>query len=383
MYTFLRSQLLEVSNRCEVLLAKIAERDYPVDIQFHLDSVKEEVNGLQENLNQLIHDPDLDEPRLLRNYLASFKRCYEDYLRFEREHFLVLSRYNDQDAFLYHLLKAALSDTNYPQAPPLISATSSQYYDIALHNTPQLSTVFAPVCTCYFLLQVPDLFHELGHLIYHQNEELFIARFRDQLEEYVRRETVRAKEEELPVFETLFKSIGERWQRAWMIEHAANMIATWLVGPSFGWLHLHNCISGRDDIYAPCKYDEDWDHPSNESQMAGILAILRLQGLENDAKAIERTWSHYKGAFGAQIPPEEHRITYPLDLIVVLAENVKDGAMTMNLRPYIQQSEHTNIPTLLNEAWRRFHEEPEQFCSWEEKALKQLRSTMGIAKLNY
>ena len=261
----------------------------------------------------------------------------------------------------------------YPFSTPIISAFSKGYY----WSQPVFNLMGAPVLEEHSLLGLPDLFHELGHVVLFQCGDNFLADFRKQLHDHYSKERRNIRDEQKPQeYEEIIVRVQEQWKDEWTSEFASDMIATFLVGSAYGWANLRLCSSSlSDDVFWPGPTDDASTHPSDDARTKAIIDMLNLLGLKSDAAQIEERWHDYVRLTNHSAP-FDYALCYPAVLLEKLAKAVFIGCAELGLKPFTSQSQmhsSVNIPILLNEAWQEFLKEPEKYPNWEANRLSELR----------
>jgi hypothetical protein len=379
MNSFFPSLVIELHNRCEKVVSILKALSLPSEIDPNLKITIKKVHGIKTDLESIFTDPDFGAPELLLNQINRYKRCYESYSLVEKIQLPILLRYSDKDAFFHAFLKNSLNHINYQIDTPLISAASTNYYEVFADKNPISSSFFVPVIDDLFLLNLPDLFHEIGHLIFLKNEKELSTEFIEKFDDYLSNERRRIKVQTRPFDPIFYDNLEELWKDSWSKEHVANMIATYCLGSSFGWQCLRICANTGEDVYFPAKIiSQPDDHPSFESQMQGIVEILKMMRMTTEAIELNEKWNQYKTICHFD-KPTEHDHCYPDYLMKSLAENVFQGCKTIGLKPFTAQKQDKkgiNIPLLLDESWRLFHLDPKKYLLWEEETVKGLKASI-------
>jgi len=376
MDSFFPPLVIELHNRCEKIIQLLNSLSLPQDIAPNLSNTIQNAIKIKTDLESILNDPDFGAPELLLNQITSYKRCYESYSFIENMLLPILLRYSGKDRFFHAFLKRSLSQINYNIDVPLISAASTNYYEVYADKNPLLSSFYVPIVDDMFLLNLPDLFHEIGHLIYLHNENKMSDEFIVTLNKYISDEKKRINDQIRPFDKNFYETLEELWKDCWIKEHAANMIATYCLGPSFAWQCLRICTNTGEDVYVPAEIEIDpIDHPSFESQIQGILEILKIMGMCSEVSNLQEKWEHYK-LICLFAKPTEHDHCYPDHLMKELANNVFRGCKKIGLTPYTSQKlneDAINIPLALNESWKLFQRDPKSYLIWEEMEVKKIK----------
>jgi hypothetical protein len=228
------------------------------------------------------------------------------------------------------------------------------------------------------LLSQPDLCHELGHILLLAYRPLFVEDFLQALDKYIQEEQRRVENEQRPLhYRTLYDLLLEQWKDAWLLEFAADMIATYLVGPAFGWQHLRLCTGNSQATYHP-SLDDTAEHPADEARLRGIVAVLEQVGALEARDQIKELWENYLVVCGERLPPD-YEVCYPQFLIELLAQRVVEVCRSLGLQGFdYANASHGDIPSLLNEAWERFLANPQTYADWEHTQLEALWQELGF-----
>lgn len=128
----------------------------------HLDAAKRAFQCLAE---ETVVDTALQTPRRVRE----FKRIMEQLETVENVGAFALSRVSQDDDFLNRLITDLCGEIKFPLLPPVISHISQDYFHIYL----DFNLLCLPLMESRFLLHLPDIYHELCHLFYRdQNADL-------------------------------------------------------------------------------------------------------------------------------------------------------------------------------------------------------------------
>lgn len=373
MQMFLRSLLLDLERRCTVLSQRLLQIT-DVDLLHHSTIARQDVEGVQSEINALVTSPDLNEPTLQSNHLSSCKRWYESIQLRESYSLTFVQRFNDADRRLTKLCHRLVQQTNWPLEAPLVACFSNQYYWTVV----QFQLVCVPAAEDTTLLGLPDLCHELGHDLYAKFRLELAGKFASDLFYYIKAEMQKSVAQGMPSEYThSLLLLRQSWSRSWITEFVCDMVATYLVGAAFGWQHIRLCSRAGTPGFHP-SLGEDADHPADAARMQGILAVLRQMKHDKDALQVEQLWNQYI-ALTNEVQPADFVVCYPYLLLQSLAANVVEGCKNLKIRAFDSiAAPEGDISALIQEAWTHFQTDPVKFAIWEQEQLQQLWTEMQV-----
>jgi hypothetical protein len=367
---FLRGLLHDLAQRCTHLRDRVAAIQADPDVRDYVLLVYRLAERLRRDVAQLLADPSLGAPVLLRNHLHLYKRWHELAGLIESYPLPFIERYAGLDRRLTRLCRRLAEQVRWPTSLPLVAALSSQYY----WAMPDFNLICAPATEGTTLLGLPDLCHELGHLLLLQYESRLTGNFVHELAAYIEREQRRVgAQQRPPEYRRLYDLLFAQWYDAWLREFVADMVATYLVGPAFGWQHLRLCAGRSQNAYHPA-LGETAEHPADDARLRSVLALLELMGAGGPAARIGVLWHEYVAVSGAT-RPADYEVCYPQTLIESLARHTIEGCQALGLRGFSQivdPPKADDIPALLGEAWERFLTDLQSYADWERDRLQAL-----------
>lgn len=374
---FFRGQVNLLLKRCNILAGRLSSirKKLQPEIEAYIGKVVVELDSLQYDLEQLLNDPDFGSNYLLKNQIQQYRRYSEILNIIEVEHITVLDQYNDRDYYLYCFLKIFCQQTGYPEKPPLVSTHSTDSFFVDLSS----EIIHLPLCEDCFLLAIPDLIHELGHLFYDRNSIEIEQSFNTHLNKHIDKEKNKAEDEgSSKSYQKKFNSLKKVWMQEYIIEFFCDIFATYLVGTAYAWSHLRLILESNDQIYYP-GFGKDSTHPADEARMRAILiTIEELQGSKS-TKIIAERWEAFKTQVFNRQQETEYVYCYPDSLLVQLAKIVINLCQRNNLVPYYQHFQtDNNLPLIMQQAWIEFHNNPQLYPDWETKKIEKIRADINI-----
>lgn len=243
--------------------------DYRVGTTKYLDEIVVQIEEIQK-------DPDIGLDDLAKNFLHKYKRLAERIHEMEWGPILAVSRYSERDRLPTLLCQEITEEINYPWAPPICVALSSQHY----WTNPKINIIMLPVIEPFHLLGLSDLYHELAHIVLFRKK--LITLFYPKIDDYYAQEHERAEKENKPSkYSEIIINASKMWKRYWALEFAADMIAAYLVGPAFGWSNIRLCINLSNDIFASDP-EEHHTHPADDTRNEAICLMLEKIGIERE-----------------------------------------------------------------------------------------------------
>jgi hypothetical protein len=257
----------------------------------------------------------------------------------------------------------------------VVAAFSSQYYWTAAG----FSLICAPATAGTTLLGLPDLCHELGHILLLHHEAVLVGDFVQELTDYIEREQRRVDNQQRPPdYRRLYELLFVHWRDWWLREFISDMAATFVIGPAFGWQHVRLCVGGSRAAYHP-SLGEMAEHPADEARLRGVLAVLDRMGAAEAGTRIRALWDRYLPV-SQESPPAEYEVCYPQALMESLARGSIEGCRQLGLRGFnLDVAGHPNdLASVLSEAWERFIADPETYAEWERGQLEGLWQDIGF-----
>lgn len=375
--TFISGLAGDLDLRCERLLTLLTDHNpHPDIVPFrqgtinHLQQTRQGIKQLQ-NSGWFNHEPSWR--------MALFE--YQDLIRsvaiVEQGAIPFLLRYNEKDHQCTQLVKAIGCNIGYPtELLPLATATSDQYY----WTLPELQIVGMPAGDIEGVLGWPDLIHELIHplLLAWPN---FVTGFTPAVQAYYQAQRDLLADIGGNEGNNKWLAIGQmKWSDkrsgTWRVELACDLLATYFVGPSYGWQHIRLSVNHGRDPYTPSPGETitENQHPADQARLDGIIAMLDILGLNNEAEAINQRWLDMLDVSFYGQPPQGYDLYYPPQLIYDLAQTVFDSAQQQGLIPFTgqQKGSHLNVIKMIDRAWQTFNQAPDEYPTWERRMIHHL-----------
>lgn len=370
MIPFIKGIFYDQSNRITKMLSDLASPGINKEIdKTFLDKTVQMLEELNADIQQLVNSGDLDVDGLANYNIIRYNTFYERLLMIELFRYLVIINYDTPEEYFKKKINRIYEEINCLQKQPIVTTISnSENYYWAL---PTYDIIAVPTGEERNLLNLPDLYHEMGHLIYNQYEPYLKGAIEANIIQYYDDEILRVDAEDRdPKLKPFFREKKAGWINGWIMEFTCDFIATYLVGPAYAWtnLKLTTLSSGKDRIYA-----DSPSHPSDESRMRGIFYMLKLMGHTAELTQIEESWKEFLAASNNPIPSNYNYIFHQ-SIIEQLAKNVFAGCQTIDLRMYSEQviKFEKPISKILNDAWSELFNNPGNFHAWEEERIKEI-----------
>ncbi len=350
----------------------------PIDLsrEFHAlaTTCRSEISRIINELQSVRDDPKMQNAEFQPERLRQFRRAVSDLALLEQTGLVALER-GKEDKFLNQLVENMRREICHPLLPPAVCALSQNYF----HIYTSLNLMFVPLSEGDFLLHLPDLYHELAHPLFTEQNNPRVKPFQDAffaaygaVIDYILNEQ---KEEERrsgrapSSFVFYLQTWRKSWWR-WLSELYCDLFATFTLGPAYGWSHFYLCGKiGTDPFSVPTIVRTT--HPSDDARMRVILLGLVTLGFQEEVSAIRQRWHDLLLISGAKVEPEYHRC-YPDSVLQQIVKQALEGVKGIGCRIATKQ-QIPPIAGLLNQAWQEFWRAPSQFPTWEHNAVEQLR----------
>lgn len=352
-YRFLRDELADVTIAA-------------ADIAAYRDRLLKQIERSIEVVQSLIDDLDQMQPEFARNMYHAYKRLTEYAQLADEGPVSTLSRFLPRDLFLTRLVAAMCDEFNFPHARPLCSAITTQYYCIL----PRMDLILIPHSEPDHLLGLPDVYHELGHLLF-RDSTVLIEKLRACSQAHFQSEVLRAQRESWPAasIEAL-RTYSHRWFESWVAEFGCDLLATYVCGPAFGWTNTRLCAR-----LSPEFFETAASHPADAARTIAIRLMLQDQGYVKEAHQIDLQWEALQQTSG-QNEPQGFRLAFPDALLARIVETVGEYCQSVGILPFNRNG--MPIAALLNDSWERFVADPSTFRNWEVAQIAELRRCFHV-----
>ncbi|MGH9857333.1 MAG: hypothetical protein ACRD4B_05755, partial [Acidobacteriota bacterium] len=270
-----------------------------------------------------------------------------------------VSRFSVEDERLSTLCERICKEIGVLNDIPVIVAASNQYFC----TIPAFGVIYIPASESRSLLNLPDLYHEIGHHLHRRGYPILGHRFTTAWREYLEETVDDITRLSRPVDVPRFRNLMAFW-RDWGEEVAADAFATIILGPAYGWANLHLMLRSLSIFdYSPT-------HPADAARMDNILRILRSDPNSVAKLALlEEQWKKYLG-FPHPAKPELYDLLHGAPLFTAVLEDVRDAINAHGLK--ISGSTDGTVAYLLNDAWQRLPADPSQYGDWQDDVVKQI-----------
>jgi hypothetical protein len=282
------------------------------------------------------------------------------------------SHYGPNERYLTALTKALAEEAGLPIITPIVGTFSQAGY----RTDTAYKTLNVPAGEAGQMLALPDLVHELGHL-------LLLEQAGEVLTDFIR-EILGPYTQSLPNSGAVSGSLLHRqYALSWAAEFFADAIATYICGPSYGWQHIR--LNAQSGALAAQSLTNPWlpaepssapqtdRHPSDTARKDVIAIVLRRGGHADAADALEARWAAVTA--GAGRAPETYRVTYPAALLEGLCGLTADWCDANDVVAFSEKG-RGSVVDQIDVAWRLQLEDPVAYSKTEAGSVTALKECL-------
>jgi len=316
-------------------------------------------------IDRMLADPDIEDANYANNYFRDY--CYFARLirGLEDLPLLVLKRFTAPDQQATDLVAAICHESNFPFTPPICSAISSQYF----WTMPDMDLVLVPCLEPDHILGLPDIYHELGHMLLFREKSRLEHPALAIVDEHYDRLLAEGKKNWPEASVAQIEQYQHNWRRSWLLEFGSDLIATYLVGPSFGWCNIRTATNLGGELFVG-----NDSHPADDARATAIGMMLTVIGCDAERQQIESRWQELI-SLADEKAPHRYELAYPDELLKDLSSFFHNGCRSFGLNQY--EASHANERTIaitIDDCWMRFRKSPESYAEYERTQIQTLLS---------
>jgi hypothetical protein len=288
---------------------------------------------------------------------------------FRRIYFPFFVHCGADERYLTRLAERMADESAFGIVAPLLGAFSGTGYWTA----PTLSAVCVPAGEHAQILTFPDLAHELAHILLEEREAEFSASFYSEaLGPYTAGLGAVAGDAH-------FGSRLYAQYQDWLAEFAADVIATYVCGPAYGWQHLRLRAQSGHELGppwypaepSPDEEPERFTHPADSARSTVIARTLDATGQTPSATRLRTEWRALTAT--AAPAPATYAASYDESVLVDMVRMTLSWCSEEGLTPFASAGANA-VVACIDRAWAQQLAEPVAFAAKEPELVAGLRA---------
>lgn len=377
--SYLDSAIRQTRDRAKLLKGKIPHPVKAAELVALQRLCEDRIDVIISQLDYLLNDSTILMKELIKERIRIFRRIYAEVSQLETTAIAALSRVHEDDIFLNRLVFQIHKEISFPLSPPAVSCLSRDYFSI----NPSLHLLEVPLAESDFLLHLPDLYHEIGHLLIAATNNPKVEAFQQQFSQFLSavaeyfesEHTANIRSTGPSGYFTQVLDLLERYWIHWATEMFCDLFAIYTLGPAYAWAHFHLTALHEGDPF-DVRLARFMSHPPDQARMEVMLLALNLIGFRKDAAAVQLEWDALAKSTGTAQTPL-YRKACPQHLLRQAADRALEGTRLIGCR-VVQENTTDRVHDLLNSAWQMFWTSPNDYAQWERDHIASLKQTSGL-----
>jgi len=346
----------------------------------HHDDIRERFVGatlilflnIRTELENALYTDVLEVEMLRKNNLSKYNKLHREFKEIHSYRYLAIKNYREAEVFFHRLIESVYAEHRINMMlPPIVSTISN--HDYYYWAVPYYEIIALPAGEEHCLLNLPDMYHEIGHLLQDVFKKRSCERTQKMADAYFDREIAAAQTDELSVFLTRARYL---WRKSWLEEFSCDLVGTYMTGAAYAWTNLKLIATHHG---SPRIFEDSNSHPADEARMRIIIFMLEKMGLHDEKMEVEATWDAFLRDSVSFIP-DEYPVIFPPDLLSHLVDEFYEFYQNADLVAYtdLPDLERPAVSRLLNDAWQYAQNDPAGYLAYEMGAIKGLREQFGL-----
>ncbi|UYQ93805.1 hypothetical protein MKQ68_01685 [Chitinophaga horti] len=376
MKDFIKALYADLLHRIDIVVADIKGTNYHDDIKNRfIDETVKQFTDIRDQIVNTVKSGVLDHALFTGNNLFGFNGLHRDFKAIHSYRYLAIKNYRDPEVFFFQLISKIYAEHRISAIPPIVSTISN--HDYYYWAVPYFEIIALPCGEEYSLLNLPDMYHEIGHLLHSMFQGKSCELSGKEINQHFDRELVRIVDEGLGAHYT--ERIIEAqyyWQQSWLEEFSCDLVGTYMTGAAYGWTNLKLLSTGHGFNKI---YESSESHPADEARMRLIILMLNKLGLRKEKAEIEAAWQVFLNETNPQVP-NHYTLLFPNQLLQLVIDEFFAFYQNADLasHPELIAAGHSSVSAVLNEAWQQAQTNSANYYKHETDAINDLRTSFGL-----
>lgn len=373
---FIKALYADLLHRIDVVVADINSISHHSDIKERfVDETLNQFNSIKNELQGSFDTGVLEFDFLAGNNLHLFNKLHREFKAIHSYRYLALKNYKDPEIFFFRLISKIYAEHRISAIPPIVSTISN--HDYYYWAVPFFEIIALPSGEENSLLNLPDMYHEIGHLLHSMFNGKSCENASITIDKYFAKEIVRVIDDGIAAhYQPILEEAKYLWQASWIEEFTCDLVGTYMTGVAYAWTNLKLLSTGHGSTKI---YEYSQSHPADEARMRIIILMLEKLGLGDDKKRVDEAWNVFlKDTEGYK--PNDYPLLYPQKLLQLLVDEFFDFYQNADLASYpeLVKSGSLSVASVLNQAWDNAQNSPLIYFDYEIQTIKRLRQEFGF-----
>lgn len=361
---YFRATLRQIEERARRLLGDIPPQAEGMELL--ADACRRELENVIEEAEAVRTQAHYQGPAVQAERLQLVRNLFNQLDVLESSAVAAIQRRIGEDLRMTRLVRELANEINFPLPPPTVSCTSQEYFVIETG----LKLIQMPLTDGRHLLHLPDLGHEMAHVLLTDLHNPRVKRFKEAVRDMQSYGFAHFHQRLLdlslgPAPISLKQRIPywqNSWKTSWPIEFFCDLFAVFAVGPAYGWAHHHLYVRMPTNAYYTPR-QEISSHPADAARTQAIVAGLKTIGYEQEANDLAEGWQELMD-LTHEIPDANFPVCYPTELMRKVTDLAFGAYQAAGCKVAAPQSAG-ECQRLMDAAWRKFRTDPEGYAAWE------------------
>ncbi|SMC54033.1 hypothetical protein [Pedobacter nyackensis] len=376
MRNFIKALYADLLHRIDVVVADINSIQHHDDIKdrFITDTLKQFAD-IRDVLQDAFDTGVLEYDEFTGNNLYLFNKANREFNAIHSYRYLAIKNYKKPEIFFFRLITQIYNEHRINALPPIVSTISN--HDYYYWAVPYFEIIALPSGEENSLLNLPDMYHEIGHLMHSMFRGGSSEQSAKIIDKYFASEIVRVEDEGLGEhFKGPLEDARHLWAASWLEEFSCDLVGTYMTGGAYAWTNLKLLSTGHGSSKI---FESSESHPADEARMEIILMMLEKLGLDAEKAKVERSWKSFLKDTEV-FRPSIHKMIFPKKLLQQIVDEFFEFYQNADLASYTELSAlgQGSISEILNEAWATAQADPLQYFAYETGKILDIRDSFGL-----
>ncbi len=378
MKDFVKALYADLLHRIDLVIEEINRMEHHEDYRTRfIESTLEKIREIRQPIQEALEIGTLEFDTFAGNYLFQYNRLNREFNAYHTYRFLAIKNYGKAEVFFYRLITKIYKEHRITALPPIVSTISN--HDYYYWAVPMLEIIAIPSGEENSLLNLSDMYHEIGHLLYSMYEGRSCELSGTEVEKHFKKEIASLHDKKQFVhFGAAVERAKYLWQVSWLEEFSCDLAGTYMTGAAYAWTNLKLIAAdhGSSKIY---EYSDT--HPASEARMRIIIHMLEKLGLTEEKRHIEETWQTFLQS-AEMFKPSVYKLIFPDKILKLIINEFVEFYDNADLAPCteLKGAQNRAVSEILSEAWIKAQQEPLQFYQYENNIIGELHNHFGLER---